>query len=315
MNETYEFIPGQENVWYRRWLVYAARFAFRVKKLLYRLVMFAIFALTCYFAASYALASADTPQLSIAQAKPGFEDLYNEFEHMVYRWHDDVTDATVSPSLLAARQALGDNKQLVIVAATQDDAKPATPMPCSALWTTGGKQREYIDLLADAETFLRATAHTVPRCVCAPMLGRSLIYMAVSNGSNSSRAHVHVLEPEDVHAAQYEALNAEYFDKIGVDLVITNESQDYRYNQPRGVYSLIRRQQVNINMRDKACNREKLTVQGDLAICVQECFDMMLGIDVRERARRQYQQGVVLNKAVFDNVKIVIKKSELKDEL
>lgn len=237
------------------------------------------------------------------------ESLHNS---SLYTWLADVRDDNVSSSVISARKALARADLLPLVASTTNDSTMAPTMKCGDLLSVDAAvARFYNDLLYDTAEFLTNTS----TCACAPMFGKSVRYMAFA-GSKQAAKLEHAINPVDTHADEYDALDANFFAENRIDLVIEQENDDYRYNEPRGHFAVIRRSKLAIALLDKECRKQKLKVTSHLALCAQRCFDMMRGIDVRERARMQYVRGVTLNKATFEAlVQPSTEHSARKDEL
>lgn len=212
----------------------------------------------------------------------------------LYRWLENQADDNVSLSVIEARATIPREQLLTLVGSRANDNVPSVPTKCADFFSTDRLTSSfYIELLNDIEVYLHAALHNT--CACAPMVGKRVRYMAfVTRGKIVS-----LINPVDDHAAEYDALNADFFSLRHIDFTFTNESQNERYNVPRGTHALVRRKKVPIHYIDKECRRQGLAVEAELAICAQRCFDMMRGIDVRERARMQYERGVALNSAVF----------------
>lgn len=236
------------------------------------------------------------------------ENSSSAFNTNIYFWYDDLRDTRVAPSVVEARSRLA-RADLLVLIGTRASAvnSKIEQMRCRDLLAMG---TDVTQMMIEAEQFLRANIDGAQRCVCAPMLGRQYAYMAMANRHNgadapSEMAHhhehgddidiEHAINPLDQHASEYDALDAAFFDVQGVDLSIENESQDYLFNEPRGNFSVVRRQKVVFTRIDRACEKRKWTVRGTLALCAQQCFDMLRGIDLIERARMQQRAGVKLN--------------------
>jgi hypothetical protein len=148
------------------------------------------------------------------------------------------------------------------------------------------------------------------------MLGREISYLAVYTSKldeglppnatdaqilgDSSRSVTHFFNIDDVQMESYDKLDAEKLKQSGIGLQITTEDQNYRYNASRGAFKLIRRTSVRITYKDAQCISRAARFDGAIALCAQECLDLMRGIDVRERARLQFRQNVTLNAEYFN---------------
>lgn len=236
------------------------------------------------------------------------ESLHNA---SLYSWLNDVQDTNVSASAIQARREFARADLLPLVASTVNDSVVAPTMKCVDLLSIDpATARFYNDLLFDTAEFL-ANSST---CACAPMFGKSVRYMAFT-GTKQATSIQHAINPIDTHADEYDALDANFFAENHIDLLIHEENDDYRYNAPRGHLAVIRRNKVVISLLDKECRRQKLRVTSHLAVCAQRCFDMLRGIDVRERARMQYLRGVTLNKDTWMPLVQEQNKATSKDEL
>jgi len=241
-----------------------------------------------------------------------------------YQWIGNEPDGAVAEHVYKLREEFfvrADLLRLVPRSAGRHESR-AVQAQCNAGFSRNRQVREKsAELLGEAERFLAYNAAAAAkaahaRCVCAPLLGRTenhlAIFQAGGTSSNDSVAkhltdhgmmvavdggHVaHFFNPVDMHASEYESLNGPALDRANVPLVYSNETLDYRYNEARGEFTLVRRARVRFSGETTACRDETVTVRGDLAICVQRCFDLLAGIDVRERARRQAAYGIRLNK-------------------
>lgn len=293
----YDYDPNEETRWYRRLIVRVGRTAEQLRARARMLMLGILFLFACYCIISYArggtvvdLALVDSP--------------YNVAR---YRWHDNIRDSKVSRSTVDARRGLAHANLLTLVASSDSDLTESMPIQCRDLLSRNAETaRFYNEMFDDADTYLRANVNNGSLCVCAPMLGKAVRYIALAarlhdRQNEEDNLHIeHAINPSDEHAAQYKALDAAFFERNNIDLSIENESQNYRYNEPRGTFSVLRRQKVVLTLVDKACNKQKMTVSGELALCTQQCFDLIDGIDVRYRARMQWMhQGVRLNEAEF----------------
>lgn len=244
-----------------------------------------------------------------------------------YRWLDNQPDSNVSELAVAMRAARFDRSDvLVLVPHTANAVPPAENAVCSTLFSTSADltQRErYADLIANSERFLLGNQNVTgptradTSCVCSPLLGHTLRYIGLlhrrteqadaehaghEKRSVDARYRVeHFFNPVDSLAEAYDALDAAALDEAGVGLATTVETLDYWWNRARGNFTLLRRKTVRFSGYTSACVEESAVVRGATAFCVQRCFDLLGGIDVRGRARRQAAAGVQLNS--FDEQK------------
>jgi hypothetical protein len=110
---------------------------------------------------------------------------------------------------------------------------------------------------------------------------------------------IHMFNPIDEQEEMYDTLDAEQMKELNIGLNFSAEHQDYRYNVSRGHYTLLRRTRMRISYQNEECRRLRPWINGGPVLCMQECFDLMRGIDVRERARMQFAKGVILNQQQF----------------
>ena len=122
---------------------------------------------------------------------------------------------------------------------------------------------------------------------------------------NTDAIVVHMFNPVDEQEEIYDALDTRQMKEQGIGLDYSLESQNYRYNETRGVFNLLRRTRIRVSYQDEECRWLQPWISGAAAICVQECFDLMRGIDVRERARMQFKHGVVLNDKYFTDDEVI----------
>jgi hypothetical protein len=221
---------------------------------------------------------------------------------LAYVWQDDAADAHVAEHVINARRG-SNSSLLVLVGSKAHDATATHTATCNELLS----QQAHVALMATAERHLRKAGHA--NCVCAPQLGGDVAYIAlrssksaaeVAAGTNETGAIVHMFNPSDSSADAYDALDAERLVQLGVGLSrVEGANQNYRYNVARGNYTLLRRTKLSIVGIDSACERSRVGLSGALALDAEECLDLLRGIDVRERARRQFQVGVTLNADLF----------------
>lgn len=225
---------------------------------------------------------------------------------LAYLWLHGVADAHVAEHVIDARRGTN-SSLLVLVGGKVSDAVAARIATCNELLS----QQAHVGLMAAAEKYLQKAGRT--NCVCAPQLGSDVAYIALRSsaaGSSKTAAKgevaeesgtiVHMFNPSDSSADAYDALDAERLVQLDVGLRrVEGANQNYRYNVARGNYTLLRRTKLSIVGIDSGCERNRVGLSGALALDAEECLDLLRGIDVRERARRQFQVGVTLNAALF----------------
>ena len=252
-----------------------------------------------------------------------------------YRWLDNARDALLNDSLLAARHERRWNLGRAIVVAGASLVEPdreSVVVPCAQFYygASESQLQEYRSLVNAAHDFLEANDGHVP-CVCAPQLGASVRYMAIYAAKKGGAAEqkgggaaerdnddiaaqldeldhddkpsriVHAIELVDHDREAYDALDTATLEQRKIPLAIVHANQNYRYNEPRGTFALLRRTKLRITLRDSRCHSVTLRLTGELAQCAQECLDLMDGVDVRERARRQWKNaGIQLNASFFE---------------
>jgi hypothetical protein len=145
------------------------------------------------------------------------------------------------------------------------------------------------------------------------------LYTGAENGQHATDGVVHALNVVDDLEREYDVLDSETLASNYVKLTVLNESQDERYNEARGSFAVIRRMRVRVLFLDRFCHKQVNRLTNMLAVCAQRCFDMMRGIDARERARMQWRLGVRLNEHIFgpppSNPTMLQVSSFAKDEL
>jgi hypothetical protein len=142
-----------------------------------------------------------------------------------------------------------------------------------------------------------------PRAEVAELLAEQRRDLAGDHHHHHSSRVLHAIEVVDTDEEAYDRLDVAAFDEQGVQLAIVYENQDYRFNHPRGTFAVLRRATLQLSYRDTHCHIVTLRLAGEAAFCAQQCLDLMNGIDVRERARRQWQNsGVQLNASHFESV-------------
>lgn len=229
-----------------------------------------------------------------------------------YNWYGDARDTAVTPSVVAARRSINESHLLTLVSNHSEDRMPASVINCGDMLSLEPDTALfYNQLLYDIEKYLAANSHRGPECACAPMLGRPVRLLAflqqrgaaeeeqlerMASTTNAPYSFTYLLNPEDVYAHQYNELDGNFFSSIGVGMTVEQDSQDYRYNSPRGTYDVLRRSKLTLQVTDKKCDKQRVTIRAPLAVCAARCVDLMNGIDVRERARLQFAKGVKLNK-------------------
>lgn len=221
---------------------------------------------------------------------------------LAYAWLDGRADNNVGSHVTSARAKLGINAaaaaRLVLVGANVDDSAPARNIACDAQSARDFAHRQaYVDLMSRAEQFL-AEAKDGASCVCAAQLGSSVNYIAFRSEALGEQV-MHMFNPTDSSLEPFEQLDAERLAQLGVPLTRSTANQDYRYNKARGSYVVLRRLELSIVGVDAMCVRQRITVKQRSALQAEECLDLLRGIDVRDRARRQWQRGVLLNADQF----------------
>jgi len=219
-------------------------------------------------------------------------------------------NGSVIDTVIAARIGMHYGQNIVLLRNSTCDASPAERMTCddfSVLPSTKmtPRQAEIVRMQYQACRYLHATLWTP--CVCAPMLGFNYHYIAlrVPPDENDGDACLHLFNPTDQYRKHYNALDAVALKEFDVGLLVKTEHENYRYNETRGVYQVMRYTRMAIDFETKQCKHTLFTVLRQpivVAQCLQYCLDKLDGIDVRERARMQYKQGVVLNRAYFATV-------------
>lgn len=221
---------------------------------------------------------------------------------LAYAWLHDAADAHVAEHVIDARHGTS-SSLLVLVGSKAVETGVVRTVSCNELLS----QQLHVGLMAAAEKYLQKANHT--NCVCAPQLGSDVAYIALrSRGDGKadeaveeSSSIVHMFNPLDSSADAYEALDADRLVQLGVGLRrLEGANQNYRYNVARGTYTLLRRTKLSIVGIDSACERSRVGLSGALTIDAEECLDLLRGVDVRERARRQFRVGVTINAALFD---------------
>lgn len=223
-----------------------------------------------------------------------------------YVWLGGQKDAAIGAHVFAARRnfSLAVSRRLALVASSFDDSRlVAQAFDCTDLFSASADVRaRLLDPMESAETLL-ADAPALG-CTCAPMFAtnaRLLSFSVPSNGaaSDHNETVVHALDVRDELEHVYDLLDAAALAAADVKLAVTNESQNERYNEPRGSFALIRRARLRLHFSDRYCHIQTVWLSNEMAVCAQRCLDLMRGIDVRERARMQWRLGIRLNEAVF----------------
>lgn len=213
---------------------------------------------------------------------------------LAYVWLDGVADAHVADHVIEARR--GSNSSLLVLVGSRATEPSATrSATCNELLS----QQAHLPLMAAAETYLRKAGRS--NCVCAPQLGSAVAYIAFrGSAATADDAVVHMFNPVDSSADAYESLDADRLVQLGIGLSrVEAANQNYRYNVARGNYTLLRRTTLSVVGIDVTCQRNRVGLSGALALDAEECLDLLRGVDVRERARRQLERGVTLNAALF----------------
>lgn len=232
-------------------------------------------------------------------------DMHSAYSPNAYVWLGDRRDDKVAEHVVAARKSSPAAGELVLVAgALEVDLWPATAVTCRELLAA----HLHSALMIKAQSYL-SRARTV-NCVCAPQFGSNVSYVAFrrsaadsdgdNNNDSAQHAIVHMFNPVDSTADEYEQLDADRFVNLGVGLVIEQQAnQDYRYNRKRGTFALLRRTKLSLVGVDATCERNRVAISGAMVFEAHECLDLLRGVDVRERARRQFARGVKLNEHLF----------------
>jgi hypothetical protein len=243
-----------------------------------------------------------------------------ETDPSLFRWHGGVADANVSQSVPDARRGVSLSKLLVLHSKHDILPRQSVKVKCSDLLSPDAGVA-HVEAIHDMTQFAAANIEEQHQstCTCAPLFGKDLAYVivaskrsALANPEQVEAAHKadgvlnehdiyfeHILNPEDAHQLAYDTLNGSALEEAGVDLVVTNETDNHRYNEPQGHYMIIRRKKIVLALLDRVCHHERLTLSGHVAVCVQYCLDVIRGITVRERALIQYKVGIRLNEDAF----------------
>lgn len=238
----------------------------------------------------------------------------------LFRWYGGVADANVSQSVVDARHGMSLSKLLVLNPEYDIVPRKSIKVKCSDLLSLDAGV-SHVEVIHDMTQFAATNVdeESQSMCTCAPLFGKDLAYLivaskrsALSNPEQVEAAHKadgvlnerdiyfeHILNPEDAHQLAYDTLNGLALEEAGIDLKVTEETDNHRYNAPKGVYLLIRRKKIVLSLLDRVCHHERLTLSGPVALCVQYCLDVIRGITVRERALMQHRSGVRLNEAAF----------------
>jgi hypothetical protein len=280
----------EDMAWHERLIIRAHRInRFLLPKLLVAFAALLIF-LALVVPVRYLLGySTVVPVLVTAELR----DVHSPNSPLAYRWLNGVADATIGEHVLAARRGLID-APLVLVASATDDSAPARTLSCAELLTHDLAARQaLVDLMAAAEQYLEKTpSQTV---VCSPQLGSNQSYIVFRQAAG----FFHIFNPVDSSAEEYETLDGDRLAQLGIGLERVVVNQNYRYNVARGSFALLRRLQLSIVGVDATCQRSRVAVKDGLAIGAGECLDLLRGVDVLERARRQFERGVIFNAEYF----------------
>ncbi len=224
-----------------------------------------------------------------------------------YNLHSDNVEGIVSATAIKARANFIDAKYVVLVPESTCDAASLPVLNCadfSALPSAKltSRQAEILRMQYVAARVL-ASNKALP-CVCGPMLGFPYRYIGVSvvdKSAASEMSVLHMFNPSLESAELYDQLNAKELKAQNIGLKVRKLSQDWRYNVSRGSFDVILQTSLAIDYDDKDCRqlRYKETQFSDRTSCLQQCIDLVNGIDVRERARMQYKSGIMFNKKYF----------------
>lgn len=114
---------------------------------------------------------------------------------------------------------------------------------------------------------------------------------------------VHFFNLQDKQADAYDQLDGDALALNDIMLGVRHDvNENYRYNVGRGSFSLIYRKVVRLNLMDRHCHSQKVTMHNSLAFCTERCLDQLRGIDVRQRAFMQHERGVRLNTVGFEKL-------------
>lgn len=216
---------------------------------------------------------------------------------LAYVWLDGIADAHVAEHVIDARRG-SNSSLLVLVGSRAKESVTTRAATCNELLA----QQAHLPLMATAETYLRKAGRS--NCVCAPQLGSDVAYIAfrgsAAGAADGGGAVVHMFNPVDSSAEAYESLDADRLVQLGIGLSrVEAANQNYRYNVARGNYTLLRRTTLSVVGIDVTCQRNRVGLTSALALDAEECLDLLRGVDVRERARRQHERGVTLNAELF----------------
>lgn len=268
-------------------------------------------------------------------------------EHVdAYTWFLNRSDERVHERVLEKRITHFRNMSwLQLVSETIDDSNYAcvntTIERVLPLTATGRVELAWLYSLTEHLIMHASNTHSERQiehyCACGAQFGVLLRHLAIytgpqeeeieekkQNDSNTTKAHevfhttdadtpvLHLFNMYDHTEAAYDELDATQLRDAGQGLVLLYENQDERYNDGRGEFAVVRRTKLKLTAHDVLWHRDVIHLSGPLAICAQRCLDLMRGIDVRARARMQWERsGVRANSDYFERAE---RKEAMKDE-
>lgn len=227
-----------------------------------------------------------------------------------YRWQDEQ-DRQVGQHVIDARSGLNNSKWLTLVAAKSKEII-AREIDCEKELFSGSTETTmyYSSLMYETTQFMENNNETM--CTCGSFFGKHVRHLAISYANTPPEAlddtdsmdeifkakkAFHAFNVIDLHAHEYDRLDE---NAMGEHVAIVQENQNFRYNEARGSFLIVRRTSLQLELLDSMCHKQSIRVFDRLALCVQRCLDMMRGIDTRKRAHMQHAAGIQLNVGVSE---------------
>lgn len=212
-----------------------------------------------------------------------------------YRWHNRLAlysfpcDANQSNPLVPSRPLAHDEIVCPII---------EQPEKCV----------DFADAKLFARRFLGQNDESKVYCVCAPMAGIGIRYIAVRKEFNEPDNHIHLLHllnPVNLDALAYESLPLIHpvFAEQKTQLGIQRHSQSALFSvddtTPRFIdnttdVEIIRLASIRISAQDEQGRLMPIQIfENSEAACIAECLDLLDGISIWHRAARQASQATL----------------------
>jgi hypothetical protein len=240
---------------------------------------------------------------------------YIAFDAFVLHWHGLAivyVPPVMSNVTFDARASLNASHLLILFNTTRG-LPVLTPALSAASRADFESRCDWRTLFTSVATYLRENRGR-EHCACAPMFGVALNHYAfethktiddkkkmennssASSCESSSTSVVHLINLRDTMHADYEEFGAQSNEstlaRLG-PLAMVRHNQVHLFAWPNeSDVVVVRRKTVRFRALDATGQETLLEVANAQAFCLSECYDLINGVSVYERARRQRARGI-----------------------